>query len=74
MNLILWCSYIIPNANFNTAGLIKAIVTHAAALTPPESEKMSTNNPSIKLIKIKSSRLLLTGNNKMKSTYGYGLM
>ncbi|WP_367276650.1 hypothetical protein [uncultured Psychroserpens sp.] len=44
---------------------MKAIVTQAAALTPPESEKMSTNNPNIKLKNRNNVRLLFTGKSKI---------
>jgi hypothetical protein len=44
---------------------MKAIVTLAAACTPPEFENRSTNKPNIKLKKIKSVRLLFAGNNNI---------
>lgn len=69
-----WCSYIIPKANFRIGGLINAMVTHAAAFTPPESENKSTNNPNIKLIKMKRTRLLFTGNRRINRRYGNGFI
>ncbi|MCB0383294.1 MAG: hypothetical protein KDD05_08350 [Psychroserpens sp.] len=55
-----------------TGGLTKAILTHAAACTPPESENKSTNNPNMKLKKMNNGRLLFTGKRRINKMYGYG--
>ena len=47
LNLMVWCSKMDPKLNFNTTGLIKAMVTEAAAWTPPESENTSIVSPKI---------------------------
>ena len=51
-------------------GLIYAMVTQAAAWIPPESEKISTHNPNMKLKKTIAVRLFLTGKSIVNKIYG----
>jgi hypothetical protein len=55
-----------PNDVFKKMGLAYAKKTEAAAWTPPESIKTSTNIPNKKLVRSKTRRSSLIGKRNMK--------